>query len=104
MAVTYLIGFSVKPAERDRFLTLLNEVLDAMRVEPAFIDATLHVDPRDANHFLLHESWQDHQNVVDVQLARPYREEWHAALPDLLERPRDVSMWSPLRTDRASRH
>lgn len=101
MAVTYLIHFFVKPAERDRFLSLLNDVLDAMRSESTFIDATLHVDPQEATHFLLHESWQEHQDVVDVQLARPYRDVWHAALPDLLERPRDVSMWTPLRSDRA---
>jgi quinol monooxygenase YgiN len=101
MAVTYLIEFAVKPAERRRFLALLNDVLDAMRAEPMFIDATLHGDPQNANRFLLHESWQDHQNVLDEQLGRAYREAWHAALPDLLERPRDVSMWTPLRSDRA---
>jgi putative acetyltransferase len=103
MAVTYLIHFAVKAAERERFLTLLNAVLDAMRAEPMFLDATLHANPQDANHFLLHESWQDHQNVLEEQLARPYRDEWHAALPDLLERPRDVSMWTPLRTDRRAK-
>ena len=100
MPATYLIHFIVKPAERDRFLALLNAVLDAMREEPMFIDATLHVDPQDANHFLLHECWRDHQNVLDEQLARPYREEWHAALPDLLKEPRDISMWTTLRVDR----
>ncbi|MDB5685899.1 MAG: N-acetyltransferase [Rhizorhabdus sp.] len=103
MAVTYLIHFAVKPAERDRFLRLLNAVLDAMRAEPMFVDATLHADPQDTHHFLLYESWQDHQNVLDEQLARPYRDEWHAALSDLLERPREVSMWMPLRTDRAAK-
>ncbi|CAN5455284.1 putative quinol monooxygenase [soil metagenome] len=102
MPVTYLIHFTVKPVERARFLTLLDAVLDAMRTEPMFIDATLHVDPQDACHFLLHESWKDHQNVLDEQLARPYRDEWHAALPSLLKRARDVSMWTTLRADRSA--
>ncbi|MBR0672118.1 putative quinol monooxygenase [Neoroseomonas soli] len=100
MAVTYLIEFRVRPAEHERFLVLLNGVLDAMRGEESFVSATLHQDPEDANRFLLHETWRDHQEVVEVQLTRPYRAAWHAALPGLLEAPREVSIWTPIRTDR----
>ncbi len=99
MSVTYLIEFTVKPTERERFLHLLDGVLDAMREEATFRNATLHADPADPNRFLLHETWADHQDVVDVQLARPYRQKWHQALPDLLEQPREVSVWTPLRRD-----
>lgn len=102
MSVTYLIEFQVVPAERDRFLTLLNGVLDAMRAEESFRDATLHADPQDENHFLLHETWAEHDEVLAVQLKRPYREAWHEALPELLEKPRGISIWTPLRSDRAS--
>jgi quinol monooxygenase YgiN len=101
MSVTYLIEFAVVPAERGRFLALLNGVLDAMRTEDMFVDATLHVDPDNANRFLLHETWRDHQDVLEVQLKRPYREAWHAALPALLDRPRAISVWTPLRSDHA---
>ncbi|WP_027350675.1 putative quinol monooxygenase [Halotalea alkalilenta] len=101
MSVTYLIEFTVKPMQRERFLTLLNGVLDAMREEANFRNATLHRDPEDPYHFLLHETWADHQDVLDVQLNRPYRSEWHEALPELLERPRQLSMWSTVRVDRA---
>lgn len=100
MSVTYLIDFQVAPAERGRFLVLLNGVLDAMRAEPSFRDATLHVDPQDPNHFLLHETWADHDEVLEVQIKRPYRTDWHDALPQLLERPRGISIWTPLRSDR----
>jgi len=100
MDVAYLIGCRVKPAERERFLALLTGVLDAMRGEESFVSATLHQDPEDANRFLLHEVWRDHQEVVEVQLARPYRAAWHAALPELLEAPREISVWTPLRSDR----
>lgn len=99
MSVTYLITFAVKPAQRERFLHLLDGVLDAMREEATFRNATLHVDPNDPSHFLLHETWADHQDVVDVQLARAYRRDWHKALSDILEGPREVSMWTPLRRD-----
>lgn len=99
MSVTYIIGFNVRPEQRRRYLKLINGVLDAMRHEPMFVSATLHSDPADENRFLLHETWADHQDVLDVQLKRPYREEWHAALEELLAAPRDISMWQPMRSD-----
>lgn len=99
MSVTYIIDFHVHADQRPRFLSLLNGVLDAMRHELMFINAHLHEDPADPCHFLLHETWVDHQDVVDVQINRPYRREWHAALDELLARPRDISVWSPLRSD-----
>src|SRR3546814_7605321 len=101
MSVTYLIEFDVKPEERERFLDLLNGVLDAMCHEAMFVDAALHADPANENRFLLHETWQSHDDVLTVQLARPYREAWHAALPDLLAGERKISMWQKLRDDRA---
>ncbi|CAD7037527.1 antibiotic biosynthesis monooxygenase [Pseudorhizobium halotolerans] len=100
MSVTYLIEFDVKPTERERFLRLLNGVLDAMRHEAMFVGATLHADPENDTRFLLHETWQSHEDVLTVQLARPYREDWHAALPDLLAAERKISIWQPLRSDR----
>ena len=99
MSVTYIIRFKVRPDQRERFLSLLNGVLDAMRHESTFINADFHEDPNDRCHFLLHETWADHQNVIDLQLKRPYRKEWHAALDGLLEAPRDISIWQPLRSD-----
>lgn len=99
MSIAALVEFVVKPAQRERFLRLLTEVLDAMRKEATFRNATLHVDPDDPNRFLLHETWADYQDVVEVQLARPYRREWHEALPELLEQPRTITIWTPLRRD-----
>jgi quinol monooxygenase YgiN len=99
MSVTYLIEFDVKPTERQRFLSLLNGVLDAMRAEPMFVNATLHADPENENRFLLHETWVSHEDVLTVQINRPYRDEWHAALPDILAGDRKISIWNPLRSD-----
>ena len=56
-------------------------------------------DPNDRCYFLAARNWADHQNVIDVQVKRPYRDEWHAALDDLLEAPRDIAVWQPLRSD-----
>jgi quinol monooxygenase YgiN len=102
MPVTYLIQFDVIPEKRAFFLSLLTGVLDAMRSEATFHEAILHRDPQNDNRFLLYETWQDHDDVLEVQLQRPYRHAFHQALPTALRQPRDISIWVPLRTDRAS--
>lgn len=103
MPVTAIIEFRIVPAERERFLTLLNAVLDAMRHEPMFHEAMLHVDPENENHMMLYETWEDLDDVINVQLSRDYRKAFHAALPEVLEEPRGVSIWHPIRADRATR-
>ena len=100
MPVTYLIKFDVVPDKRAEFLVLLNGVLDAMREEPMFHQAVLHRDPGAETRFMLFETWESHEDVLEVQLKRPYREAWHQALPELLSAPRDVSIWEPMRADR----
>lgn len=99
MAITYLIQFNVVSEQRDRFLALLTGVLDAMRNELMFHQAFLHEDPGAPNRFMLLETWESHEDVLEVHLKRSYREAWHQALPELLSEPRDVSMWKPLRAD-----
>ncbi|MBW6421373.1 antibiotic biosynthesis monooxygenase [Rhizobium sp. XQZ8] len=100
MPVTYLIRFHIRAEQRSRFMTLLNGILDAMRHEPMFHNAMLHVDPQDENQMMLYETWEDHDDVLNVQINRPYRETWHAALPDLLAKEREISIWHPVRDDR----
>ena len=102
MAVTYVINFHIQPERRDEFLQLLQSVLDAMRSEPMFREAVLHRDPASEDRFMLYETWESHEDVMAVQLQRPYRRAWHDALPDLLRTPRDVTVWQKLRTDRHS--
>ena len=100
MPITYVIKFEVVPEERERFLTLLAGVLDAMRDEATFHEAVLHQDPDSQYRFMLYETWESHEDVVTVQLDRPYRQQWHEALPELLSAPREVAVWMPLRADR----
>ena len=102
MPVTYVIEFHVVPAERGRFLELLGGVLDAMRGEATFHEAVLHRDPGSAHHFMLYETWESHDDVLNVQLHRSYRRAWHEALPTLLQQERGVAMWEPIRADRGA--
>ena len=101
MAITYLITFDVVPAQRERFLSLLNGVLDNMRSESTFHEAVLHQSPESDCRFLLYETWQDHDEVLAVQVKRSYRDAWHDALPELLIGERDIQIWNPLRSDRS---
>lgn len=100
--VTYLIVFNVVPDRRAEFLELLGGVLDAMRTEPTFREAVLHRDPDREDRFMLYETWDSHEEVLKVQLGRPYRNAWHDALPRALQRERDVTIWQPLRSDHAA--
>jgi (4S)-4-hydroxy-5-phosphonooxypentane-2,3-dione isomerase len=102
MPVTYLIKFDVHPDQRENSLDLLTGVLDAMRGEPMFHEAILHRDPESQDLFMLYETWESHEDVMAVQLQRPYRSAWHDALPALLRTPRDVTVWQKLRADRNS--
>lgn len=100
MAVTYVIHFDVVPEKLDRFTHLLNGVLDAMRAEPTFHQAVLHRDAECANRLMLYETWESHEDVLPVQLHRPYRQAYHEALGELLRKPREIAIWHPIRADR----
>jgi quinol monooxygenase YgiN len=100
MAVTYVIKFQVVPEHSGRFLELLTGVLDAMRREPMFHEAILHRDPHSEHRFMLYETWESHDDVLNNQLHRPYRCAWHDALPTLLQQDRDITIWEPIRADR----
>jgi quinol monooxygenase YgiN len=102
MSVTYVIKFDVVPEQVPYFLDLLGGVLDAMRHESTFRDAVLLSDPDCAHRFLLHETWESHDDVVNVQLHRPYRALYHASLGYILKTPRDVTVWHERRADRAA--
>jgi quinol monooxygenase YgiN len=46
------------------------------------------------------ETWESHEDVLNVLLHRPYRQAWHEALPRILEGERNITIWEPLRSDR----
>lgn len=57
--ISAVVVLHVKPGCEAEFLSLLTPVLDAMRHEPTFINATLHRDPDDPTRFMIHETWAD---------------------------------------------
>lgn len=103
MSVVDLVASTVKRDQRERFLSRLKRVLDAMRHEKTFGDATLHRDPESEHRFLLHEIWAENQDALDVQLKRPYRDAWRAPLDDIHETQREISFCEAMRADHAGR-
>ncbi|MBP0595513.1 antibiotic biosynthesis monooxygenase [Paraburkholderia sp. LEh10] len=106
MQVTYVVRFQVLPDKLERFLALLNGVLDAMRDEPDFHEAVLHRDPDSPCRLLLYETWEcrEHggEDQREEQIHRPYRRAYHEALAELLVRPREVTEWRTLRADKGN--
>lgn len=98
-SIAVTVSFRVKPGRAAEFLELLAPVLDAMRHEPSFVNAVLHRDPGDAHRFMLYETWADRTDLVEVQLARPYRQPYMDRLPGLLAEPREIRTFAPLRGD-----
>lgn len=95
----YMIQFDVKPGREADFRAAVDPVLDAMREEAGFVYSALTRDAETPDRFVLFEIWSDHDDVMNVQLKRPYRAPMDAALEDILSSPRGVSMLHPLRTD-----
>ena len=65
-----VVNLWVKSGYEKEFLDLLAPVLDAMRLEPTFINAALHQDPEDPTRFMLYETWADRTDLVEVQMKR----------------------------------
>ncbi len=83
------------------YLALVNEVNEAMRHEPTFVNTVLHRSADDPGLFMLHETWQNREDFFAVQMRRPYRAKYEARLPELLRAPREMQVFEPLRADYA---
>ena len=103
MAVTYVVTFTVSKGKIDDFHRLLGGVLGRMKDEATFVEAILHGHPTEPNVFMLYETWQSHEEVMAVQMHRPYRDEWKSAQPEVLSHAFDVTMWSPIEEFRPSK-
>lgn len=93
----------IKPGCEDEYLALVNEVNDAMRHEPTFMNTVLHRSADDPGLFMLHETWLDREDFFSQQMKRPYRAKYEARLPELLRAPREMKIFEPVRADYAFR-
>ena len=95
--LVFYVKCHVKPDRVDEWRAAVNEVIEAMSREDAFVACYLHRDTRDPNLFTLYERWNEPGVEAFVRnQMKPYRKAYDAQLPDLLERPREASILAPL--------
>ena len=94
-----MVTFHLKPGCEEEFLAFVHPIVDAMRYEPTFINATMHRSTEDPLCFMIHETWLDQENFFNVQMKRPYRAAYEARLPELVSQQRNIEIFELLRSD-----
>ena len=93
------VVIEVRPEHVEEFLTLVSEVIDAMRHESTFINTVLSRDLNDPSRFSLFEIWQDREEFFSVQLHRAYRSSYSHRIEQICKTPRQISEWLQIRAD-----
>lgn len=95
--LVFYVKLHVKPEAVDEWRQALDEIVDAMSKETAFIACYLHRDAQDEHLFTLYERWAEPS--VEAFLSnqmKPYRVAYEAKLEHLLQRPREPQVLLPL--------
>jgi quinol monooxygenase YgiN len=95
--VVLYVRFHTKPGKKEAFRAHLYRTIEAMQVEPAFVNTIVH-DVLDApDDIVLYEIWRgSRERWLGEELNRPYRAEYEAGLPALIEQ-RIVEWLQPAR-------
>ncbi len=96
--VSFIVHLPTKPEQRDRMRAMLMNVLDTMAREPDFINTWVHEDLNDPDTLVLYETWAcSREHFIAHHLAKPYRREYEAALPELLSAERRIDFLTVLK-------
>jgi quinol monooxygenase YgiN len=93
-----LVTIPLKPGRANEFLTLLDDVIAAMRSEETFINVAVLQGADDPDTIILYETWIDRDDFSFVQRKRTYRDTYEARLPELLREPRRVEFYDVVHT------
>ena len=96
--LVFYVQLRVKPERVDEWRRAVDDIIEQMSAEDAFVACYLHQDAHDDCLFTLYERWNE--PCVDAFLVnqmKPYRMAYDATLPDLLQRPREAVVLKPLR-------
>lgn len=96
----FFVHIQVKPGSEEEFLIGLNQNLDKVREEPAFINCFILQDEQDPTKFVLYETWEGtREEFFNVQMKQPYRQPYEESLMRLLAKPREIQInWRILRS------
>lgn len=96
--LVFYVTLHVKPDCIDAWKAAVTEVIEQMALEDAFVSCFLHQDTRDPTVFTLYERWTEPSVEAFLQhQTKPYRVAYDAKLPDLLQRPREPAVLTPIR-------
>ena len=96
--LVFYVKLHVRPECVDEWKRAVNDIVDRMSGEEAFVACYLHQDAQDPNLFTLYERWSEPSVEAFLKnQAKPYRAAYEARLPDLLARPREAAVLTPIR-------
>ena len=91
-----LVFLPVKPEARERFRKMLFEIAEHIAKEPDFVNASVHEDMDDPDTLVVHETWiGSREHLLKTHLSKPYRQEYEAALPQMLKAERRIVFLKP---------
>jgi quinol monooxygenase YgiN len=97
-SVSFIVRLPTRPEKRDQMRAMLTQVAETMAREPDFVNTWIHEDLNDPDTLVLYETWAcSRETFLSTHLARPYRQAYEAALPELLKAPRSIVFLKRLR-------
>lgn len=95
--LVFYVKLYVKPDRIEEWKAAVNEIIEAMSREDAFLSCHLHQDAYEENLFTLYERWAEPSVEAFLKnQMKPYRIEYEAKLESLLQRPREPQILKPL--------
>lgn len=95
----FIVRLPGKPEHAAELEQRLLPILDAMSREPDFLHTWLHRAADDPDTLVLYEVWAcSREEFLARHLAKPYRQDYEAALPRLLRQPRTIEFLDPSRS------
>ena len=95
--ISFIVRLPTRPEKRAEMRAKLFHVVESMSAEPDFINTWVHVDANAPDTLVLYETWAcSREYFMTHHLAKPYRQAYEAALPELLAQPRSIDFLSPI--------
>jgi quinol monooxygenase YgiN len=87
----FFVNFDVRPGREQEFRGVLDPLLDTMRAESRFVNYFLLQHETVPNRFVIYETWLGTpEEFLKIEMPRPYRQEYEAAVQGVLAKPREV--------------
>jgi len=84
--LTVIAEFWARPASEEALRALLMGLVAPSRKEPGCVQYDLHVDNKEAGHFLFYENWRS-QAALDEHVATPHFKDFQARAASLVREP-----------------